>query len=93
MADREVTRERRERAVVEDRGDEPLLLDHHDLGAVAHRHARGLLAAVLQSEQTEVRQMGDGLAGGVDAEDPARFLRMIVAVIDAVGQDHEPNDT
>ena len=43
--------------------------------AVAHRHARRLLAAVLQGVQPEVGEVSDGLARGVHAEDAARFLR------------------
>ena len=80
MADREVADERRERAVVEHGGDEALLLDHHDLVAVAHGHAGGLLAAVLQGEQPEVGQLGDGLTRRVDPEDTTRFLQAVVAV-------------
>ena len=50
-----------EGAVVEHRGDQALVLDHEDLGAVAHRHARRLLAAVLEGEEAEVGQVGDRL--------------------------------
>ena len=46
--------------------------------AVAHRHAGGLLAAVLQGVEAEVGQVGDGLAGGVHAEDAAGLLRGVV---------------
>ena len=90
VADGEVTGERGERAVVEHGGDEPLLLDDHDLVAVAHRHAGGLLPTVLEREQPEVGQLGDGLTRGVDAEDAARFLRMGGVVIDTVGQGTDP---
>ena len=71
MADGEVALERRERAVVEDVGDEAHVLDDVDVLAVAHGHARRLLAAVLQGVEAEIGQVGDGLARRIDAEDPA----------------------
>ena len=55
----------------------PVLHDG-DGGAVAHCHARRLLAAVLQGEQSLVGQVGDRLPRGVDAEDATRLLRLVV---------------
>ena len=62
-----------ERAVVEHVGHEAHVLDDGDRLAVADRHARRLLAAVLQGVEAEVGEVGDRLARGVDAEDAARL--------------------
>ena len=78
VADGEVADERRQRAVVEHGGHEALLLDDHDLGAVAHGHAGGFLTAVLQCEQAEVRELGDGLAGCVHTEHAARLFQRLL---------------
>ena len=78
VADGEVAGQPVEHPVVEHRRDETGVLDGDQLGAVGHRHAGGLLAAVLQGEQPEIGQVGDGLAGGVDAEDAARLLELVV---------------
>src|SRR5262249_25042771 len=74
VADREVAFEWCEPAFVEDLGDETHVLDDGDRLAVADRDAGGLLAAVLQRVEAEVRQVGDGLARRVDAEDAARVF-------------------
>ena len=57
--------------LVEDLGDEAHVLHHRDGLAVAHRDPGRLLPAVLEREEAEVGEVGDGLAGGVDPEDPA----------------------
>ena len=90
VADGEVPGEAGERAVVEHRGDQPLVLDDEHLRAVAHGHAGRLLPAVLQGEEAEVRQVSDGLAGSVDAEDAARLLRGVVdgRVVEVLGGRH-----
>ena len=75
VADREVADERGERAVVEHRGHEALLLHDHDLAAVADGHTRGLLPPVLEGEHPEVGELRHGLARGVDAEDAARLFQ------------------
>ena len=74
VADGEVTLEPRERALVEDGGDQAHVLDDGDGVAVAHRHAGRLLAAVLQGEETVEREVGHPHPGRVDPEDSAGFL-------------------
>ena len=90
MPDRQVPTEARERTVVEDGGHEALVLHHGYSAAIADRHASRLLTAVLQREQAEVGQVGDGLPGGVDAEDAARLLGMVVerGVVEIVAEGH-----
>ena len=72
MADREVTVERCEAALVEHLRDETHVLDDRDGLAVADRDTGRLLAPVLQRVQAEVRQVGHRLPGGVHTEDAAR---------------------
>ena len=72
MADREMTFERREPALVEHLRDEAHVLDDGDRLAVAHRDAGRLLAAVLQRVEPEIGVVRNRLAGRVDAEDAAR---------------------
>ena len=74
MADREMTLERREAALVEHLRDEAHVLDDGDRLAVAHRDAGRLLPAVLQGVEAEVRQVGDRPAGCVHAEHSARVF-------------------
>ena len=84
VPDREVAHQPRQRAVVEDAGDETLVLDHRELVAIADGHARRLLAAVLQREEAQVGEVGDRLPGGVHGEDAARLLGMVgVDVVDS----------
>ena len=78
MADGENAVEAGERAVVEHGGHEPLVLDDGDVGPIADGHPGRLLPAVLQGEQTQISQMRDGLARGIDPEDAARFLGGVV---------------
>ena len=82
--------ERGEGALVEHVGHQAHVLDHGDVVAVADRHARRLLAPVLQGVEAEVGQVGDGLAGGVDAEDAARLLRRVV--VGVPGRDGDVGD-
>ena len=72
MADREMTLERREAALVEHLRDETHVLDDRDRLAVAHRDAGRLLAAVLQRVEPEVGAVRDRLTGCVHAEDATR---------------------
>ena len=83
MADGEVALEGRQLALVEGVGDEAHLLDDHDRLAVAHRHARRLLASVLEGVEAGVGQMGDRLARRVHPKDAARLARAIVSDITA----------
>ena len=78
MPDRQVPAQRRERLLVEHLADQPEVLEHHDLPAVADGHARGLLAPVLEGEEPEVRELRDLLAGRPHTEDAALLLRALV---------------
>ena len=81
VADRVVADERRQHLGREDVGDEPGLLVDTDPTAVAHRDPGRLLAAVLQREQTEERQLRDPVAvRRRDAEHAALVLRGVVVV-------------
>src|SRR5699024_874056 len=73
-----------QRDVVEDLGDQPHVLVDEDLLPVAGGDPGGLLAAVLQSVQPEVGELGDLFAGGPDAEDTAGVLRALLAGEDVV---------
>ena len=79
VADGVVAGERLQRLVGEDVGHEPGLLVHPGPVAVADGDAGGLLAAVLQGEQPEERQLGDALAvRRRDPEHPALFYGCVV---------------
>ncbi len=78
MPDREVTLERREPALVEHLGDEAHVLHDRDGLAVAHGDPGGLLAAVLERVEPQVRQVRDRLAGRVDTEHAARVGQALV---------------
>ena len=78
MADRRVAREPREGAVVERVGHEAHVLHDGQRVPVAHGHARGLLATVLQCVETEIGQVSDVLARRIYAEDPASLLGSLV---------------
>ena len=58
-------------AFVEDGGDETHVLHHGDGFAVAHGHPGRFLPAMLQRVHSVEGQLGDPLAGGIDAEDAA----------------------
>ena len=76
VADRVVADERRERLGREHVGDESGLLVDPGPAAVAHGDAGRLLAAVLQREQPEERELGDAVAvRRRDAEHAALLLR------------------
>jgi len=66
--------ERRESALVEYLRHEAHVLDDGDRLAVADGDAGRLLPAVLQGIETEVRQVGDGLARRIHAEHSARVF-------------------
>ncbi len=78
VADGQVPVERGQRAVVEGVGHQAHVLHHGDGVPVAHGHAGGFLAPVLQGVEAEVGQVGDGLARGVDPEHPAGLLGGVV---------------
>ena len=77
VADGQMADQRCQRPLVEHVGDQAHVLDHHDRVAVADRHPRRLLAAVLQRVQPGVGQMGDGMRRCVHAEDTACLLGRI----------------
>ena len=79
VADGEVARQPAECPLVEDVGDETHVLDDGDRPAVRHRDPRRLLPAVLEGVEAQVGEVGDGLAGGVHAEDAAGLLQSVVA--------------
>ena len=78
VADREVAGERGEGAIVEGVGHEAHVLHDGERVPVAHGHARGLLATVLQCVEAEVGQVSDVLARRIDAEDPASLLGSLI---------------
>src|SRR5690606_22589052 len=71
-----------ERRVVEDLRHQTHVLVDEDLLAVADRDAGGLLAAVLQGVDAEVRQLGDVLTGRPHAEDTTGVLGTLVLGVD-----------
>jgi hypothetical protein len=84
VADGQVAVEAGQSAVVEHAGHQALVLDDRELLAIADGHAGRLLAAVLEGEEAEIGELGDGLVGrpprGVEADDAARLLEVVVAV-------------
>ena len=59
VADRHVALQRAQLLLVEDLVDEALVAHRHDVAALGGRDARGLLPAVLEGVQREVREAGD----------------------------------
>ena len=74
VTDGDMALEGAERGLVEDLGDQAHVLEDEDLGAVAHRDARGLLSTVLQGVQPEIGEFGDLFARSPDTEDAASVL-------------------
>ena len=81
MPDRQMPFERREVTLVEHLRDEPHVLDHGDRLAIADRDAGGLLPAMLQRVQAQIRLVRDRLPGRVHPEHAAGFARMIVELV------------
>ena len=71
VADRDLAGQRRELLLVEHLRDEPHLAERRDAAAVGDRDPGGLLAAVLEREQAEVREPRDVALVRADAEDAA----------------------
>ena len=69
VPDRELAGERLELLLVEDLGDEAHVADDREAPAVGHRDARGLLPAMLEREEAEVREAGDLAVSRADSED------------------------
>ncbi len=76
VADREMAAQPRELAFVEHGGDEAHVLHDGDQVAVADRHARRLLAPVLEGVEPVEGEVCDIAPRGIDPEDAARFLRL-----------------
>src|SRR6185436_10238939 len=74
VPDGEVAVQRGQGGLVEHLADQPKVLVDQDVAAVGDRDTRRFLPAVLLGEQTEVREPGDVVPGGPDAEQPALFL-------------------
>ena len=64
--------------LVEHLRDQPHLLPHADVLTIADGDPRGLLPAMLQRVQAEVRQVRDVLARMEHAEDAALLVEVIV---------------
>src|SRR4029450_7611454 len=79
-------------AVVEHRRDQPHVLDHGEVVAGADRHPGRFLAPVLEGVEAEVDEVGDGLARGVDADDPAGLLGGVRVELVGDGHGVEPTD-
>ena len=71
VPDRDLAGERRELLLVEDLRHEAHLAQHRDAPALGDGDPGGLLAAMLEREEPEVRQAGDVALAGADAEDAA----------------------
>jgi len=71
VPDRDFAREGGELLLVEHLRDEPHVADGRHAPALGDGDARGLLAAVLEGEEAEVREPRDVPVGRVDAEDAA----------------------
>ena len=87
VPDRHVAAQRAQLLLVEDLVDEALVAHRHDVAALGRGDARGLLAAVLERVEGEVRQAGDIGAGGMDAEHSALVARAVTEVDHDVAED------
>src|SRR5690606_1283253 len=76
VTDGDVAFQRGQHLLVEDLGDQPEVLEDHDLRAVAHRDARGFLAAMLQCVEAVVGQFGDFFTPSPDTEYAAFLPRL-----------------
>ena len=88
MADRHVPLQRTQLLLVEDLVDEPLVAHRHDVAALRGGDAGGLLAAVLERVEREVREAGDFAARRDYAEDAALIARSIAGVEDGFRGGH-----
>ena len=80
MADGHVALERAQLVLVEDLGDQAAVAQGHDRLVPRHGDAGGLLPAVLERVEREVRKAGDVAARRVDAEDPTLVSRPVAMV-------------
>ena len=86
VADREVAAQAAQGRLVEDLADQPEVLVDDHRGAVGHRDAGRLLAAVLQGVQAEIGQLRDLLPGRPDTEDATGVLGSGIVGIEVVRQ-------
>ena len=86
MPDRDVAAQARQRRLVEDLGHQAEILVDDDTAAVADRDAGGLLTAVLQGVQAEVREFGDLFATRPDPEHAALVLWTLFYGVEVVAE-------
>lgn len=86
MPDSQVAAQAGQGGLVEDLGHQAEILVDHHTGAIAHRDARRLLAAMLEGIKAEIGQIGDLFARSPDAEDAAGILRARSLGIKVVAQ-------
>lgn len=85
VAHRYVSLEGGQGGLIKDIGYEAHVLEDDDAVIIAHRNAGGLLAAVLQGEETKVGQLGDFLPGSPNAIDAAFFAGLLLILIVEIG--------
>ena len=74
MTDGQVADQARHFVVVEHLSHQAHVLDHHQRGAIAHRHARRLLAPVLEGVEAVEHDGGDAAPGSEYPEHPTGFF-------------------
>jgi hypothetical protein len=79
MTDRDMASEGVERRLVEDLGDQTHVFIDHDLRAIPHGDASGLLTAVLQRVKPEIGELGHLFPRGPHPEDTAGVSRPFLA--------------
>ena len=67
--------------LVEDLVDEALVAHRHDVATLRRRDSRGLLSAMLEGVEREVREAGDVVPWGKDAEHAALVARPVAFVV------------
>ena len=82
VADRHVADQRAQHVLVEHLRHQTLIADRHDAAAPRRgRDPRGLLPAVLEREQREVREASDVVFGSVDPKDSALVAWPVAMII------------
>src|SRR4029077_2803231 len=87
VADRDVNGEVLEVLLVEDLGDQAHVLVDADALTVGDGDARGLLPPVLERVEPELGEVGDVLAGTVDAEDATLLVEAVERLVAEVDHD------
>jgi hypothetical protein len=77
VTDREVSCETVQHLLIEDLVDEAQVRVHEETFAVAHSDPGRLLAPMLEGIEAEVGKLRHVLAGGIHAENAARFARVV----------------